>query len=148
MLLPILTALLGATVDLARLYEQRVKLEAATRSAAEWVASDTAVTTSAQAATEAQALICAQFNLGPTCTYPSVVVNTYTRSTSNPGTPDFPQVTISLTATQPFSTLFPWPYISTQWRDPYNHGGGPNGTATAYATALTASYKFVILQGR
>lgn len=148
MVLPILAGLLGASVDLARMYEQRVKLEAATRDAAEYVASDTTVTTAAGALTRAKAVICAQFGLASTCTSPAVTIASYSRSTSDPGTTEFPQVSVTITTTLPFSTIVPWPFISTQWRSPYANGGGASSTPTAYAATLTAAHSYTILQGR
>ena len=149
LILPILAGLVGASVDLARMYEQRVKLEAATRDAAEYVASDTTITTSSAALTKAKALVCAQFGLASTCTSPSVTVTTYTRNTSSPGTTEFPQVTVTLSTSMGFSTLFPWPFVSTNWRAPYTNGGAASsGGAVAYAANLTAAHSFVILQGR
>jgi Flp pilus assembly protein TadG len=148
LILPILAGFVGATVDLSRLYEQKVKLEAATRDAAEYVASDTTVTSSSLALTKAKAVICAQFGLASTCTSPSVTINSYSRSTSDPGTAEFPQVTVSISTSLPFSTLVPWPFVSTQWRTPYSNGGGASSTPTAYATTLNASYSFTVLQGR
>ena len=148
-LLPILAGLVGATVDLARMYEQRVKLEAATRDAAEYVATDTTVTTADQARTKATTLICAQFGLTSTCTSPSVTIASYSRSTADPGTTEFPQVSVTVSTSLGFSTLVPWPFVSTNWRAPYTNGGGPSaGGAQVFQATLTASKSFVILQGR
>jgi Flp pilus assembly protein TadG len=148
LILPILAGFVGVTVDLSRLYEQKVKLEAATRDAAEYVVSDTTVTSSSLALTKAKALICAQFGLASTCTSPSVTINSYSRSTNDPGTAEFPQVSVTISTSVPFSTLVPWPFVSTQWRNPYSNGGGSSSTPTAYATTLSTTYSFTVLQGR
>lgn len=147
--LPVLAALVGAAVDLSRMYEQRVKLEAATRDAAEYVASDKTVTTIDQARTRAKAVVCTQFGLAATCTSPSVTVTAYSRSTTDPGTAEFPQVSVTVSSSLGFSTLFPWPFISSNWKQPYANGGDTSGgPAKPVAASLTATKTFTLLQGR
>jgi Flp pilus assembly protein TadG len=131
LVLPVLLGLLGITLDLARVYEADIKLQAATRDAAEYAATDTTVTTSAQALTRAQTVICTQFGAPSSCTSPAVVVSSFSRSTAAPGSSSHPQVTVSLTSSLAFETLFPYPLVADQ------------GSVT-----LSATSTFAILQGR
>jgi Flp pilus assembly protein TadG len=132
LVVPILLTLLGATLDFARLYQERVKLESATRDAAEYAASDLTVTSQALALTRAKAVVCTQFGLPTTCTSPAVTVVSYTSSTTAPGaTTQFPLVRVKLSSTFTFSTLFPYPFLT--------NGG---------TTTLHADDEYAILRGR
>jgi len=57
LVLPLILCLVGAGTDFARAYQQLIKLQPATRDAAEYVA--TKDLTSVQAAIDAQAVVCA-----------------------------------------------------------------------------------------
>jgi Flp pilus assembly protein TadG len=129
--LPMLLGLLGVTLDLARVYEANIKLQAATRDAAEYAATSMAVTTSAEALTSARTVICTQFGRPASCTSPAVVVSSFSRSTVAPGTSSHPQVTVGLTSSLAFETLFPYPIVAD------------NGALT-----LSAASTFAVLQGR
>src|SRR6266568_6859118 len=73
---PLMLGLLGAGTDLARLYGVWVNLEAATRDAAEYVATND--TTSSGAATDAQKVVCTELGRAATCTDPTVSVTSFT----------------------------------------------------------------------
>lgn len=130
-MLPVLLGLVGVTLDLARAYEAQIKLQAATRDAAEYAATDTAVTTSDQALTSARSVICTQFGAATSCTSPAVAVSGFSRSTAAPGTSSHPQVSVSLASSLAFETLFPYPFVTD---------GG--------SLTLSAASTFAILQGR
>jgi Flp pilus assembly protein TadG len=144
LILPILLTFFGAAVDMARVYGAWVTLEGATRDAAEQVASDTTITTSAAALTAARRIVCTETSgltgftapVGnPTaCTSPFVDPTTFTWSisaTDPGGTSVNPIGKVTLTTTFPFQTLFAYPLLT--------HSG-------AWTLASTQSYS--IAQGR
>ena len=128
--LPILLAVFGAALDYSRFNEQRVKLESATRDAAEWAATDATVTSQAQAVAAATRVVCRQFDQPDNCTSPAVLA-TWFSDPRSPGTAAYPQVTVEVTTSLPFQTFLPYPFLTD---------GG--------AVTLTASAKFSVLQGR
>jgi Flp pilus assembly protein TadG len=129
---PILIGLMGATTDFARAYEQLVKLESATRDAAEYVVSSKTVTSSTLATTTARQVVCSQFGLSATCTSPQVTVDSYTSSTTAPGAHvEYPLVSATITSSLSFQTLFPYPFLTDRG-----------------ATTLTASTQYAVLRGR
>lgn len=119
LILPILLTMFGAAVDVARVYGAWVTLEAATRDAAEQVATDTTITTSTAATTKAQAIVCSEMTGvagyvagGSSCTTPSITV-TWSKSISVPGaSAKNPVVTTSVTSSFPFRTLFGYPLFT------------------------------------
>jgi Flp pilus assembly protein TadG len=140
LLLPILLTLLGAAVDVARLYQGWITLEGATRDAAEYAASFS--TTSSGASSEAQRIVCTQAATLPgfaappgnptACTSPAVTVTSFSRSTTAQGaSATYPIATVTVTSTLPFRTLFGYP-LFTQ-----------NGAWT-----LTSTQSYAIIQGR
>jgi Flp pilus assembly protein TadG len=140
LILPILLTMVGAAVDIARLYQGWITLEGATRDAAEYAA--TFDTTSAGAAGDAQRIVCTQAATlsgfvapagTPTaCTSPSVTVSSFSLSTTAAGaSTKYPIATVTVTATLPFRTFFGYP-LFTQ-----------NGAWT-----LTSTQSFSIVQGR
>ena len=132
LVLPILFTLFGATVDFARVYEAKVKLEAATRDASEYAATDLTVTSQALALTRAKAVICTAFGLPTTCTSPSVTIVSFTNSPTAPGaTTQFPLVTVKVQANFTFQTIIPYPLLTT-------NGGAP----------IEATSEFALLRGR
>jgi Flp pilus assembly protein TadG len=136
LILPILLTLTGAAIDVARVYGGWVALEGASRDAAEQVATDKNVTSLPLAQARAQAIVCTQLasSVGfvappgnPTaCTSPSIVT---TWSTN--GAAKNPLVTVTVTTTLPFRTLFAYPLLTQ------------NG-----AWNLGSSQSYSILQGR
>jgi len=137
LLLPILLTLLGAAIDLARVYSAWTTLEAATRDASEQVATDTTITTSGAATTRAQTIVCGQMAGvngyvagGGSCTTPSVTV-TWSSSTASPGSTQNPKVTTTVVTSFPFRTFFPYPL--------FTQGG---------AWTLSSTQTYAILQGR
>jgi Flp pilus assembly protein TadG len=132
LIVPILLTLLGETLDFARVYEVRVKLEAATRDAAEYAATDMTATSAALVLTRARKVVCAAFGEPATCTSPSVTVVTYTSSTIAPGaTTQYPLATVKLTSTIVFHTLLPYPFVTVDG-----------------ATTLSATNQYAVLRGR
>jgi Flp pilus assembly protein TadG len=124
LIVPILLAFFGASVDMARVFQAWITLESATRDAAEMAASS--ATTDAAALTAARKTVCTQsqglpgFQPGPgsppssieSCTDPVVTIVSYSCSTTAPGaTTRNPIVTVTVRATLPFRTLFNYPLI-------------------------------------
>lgn len=140
LILPILLTLVGAAVDVSRVYGAWIALEGATRDAAEQVATDTTVTSQSSAATRAQVIVCSEMVNVPgftapagnptACTSPSLTV-TWSSSTASPGTTKNPAVTVSVISSLPFRTLFGYP-LFTQ-----------NGAWT-----VSSNHTYTILQGR
>jgi Flp pilus assembly protein TadG len=140
LILPVLLTLFGGAVDVARLYQGWIALEGAARDAAEYAATKSASSSAAQ--TDAQTVLCTETqNLSgfaappgnPTnCTSPTVSVS-YSKdtSTASGASTAYPIVTVTVTATLPFRTLWSYP-LFTQ-----------NGAWT-----LTASETYAIQQGR
>lgn len=140
LILPILLTMVGAAVDLARLYQGWITLEGATRDAAEYAATTTS--TSAAATTEAQRIVCTQtatlsgFAAPPgsptSCTSPSVTVTSFSVSTTATGaSTTYPLASVTVRSTLPFRTFFGYP-LFTQ-----------NGAWT-----LSSTQSFSILQHR
>jgi len=140
LILPILLTLTGAAIDVARVYGGWVALEGASRDAAEQVATDTTITTLAGAQAKAKTIVCTQLasSVGfvapagnpSACTSPAVVT-TWATSTATPGSTKYPLVTVTVTTTLPFRTLFAYPLLTQ------------NG-----AWNLGSSQSYSILQGR
>jgi Flp pilus assembly protein TadG len=140
LILPILLTMVGAAVDIARLYQGWITLEGATRDAAEYAATfDSTATT---ATTDAKRIICTQTASlsgfvapagNPTaCTTPAVSVSSFSVSTTATGASvAHPIATVTITATLPFRTFFGYP-LFTQ-----------NGAWT-----LTSNQTYAIIQGR
>jgi Flp pilus assembly protein TadG len=144
--LPIMLGLMGAILDYSRFNEQRVKLESATRDAAEYVARDKTVTNATLALPVAKRVICLQFGLSATCVppptdpsrpVPNVTVPTWTACTTNDavscpgGSAANPRVTANIASSLEFQTLFPYPFLTDRG-----------------ATTLGATAEFKVLQGR
>jgi Flp pilus assembly protein TadG len=140
LILPILLTLVGAAVDVARLYQGWITLEGATRDAAEYAA--TKDSTSTAALTDAKSIICTQTAALPgfsapagtptACTSPAVTVPSFSVSTTATGASTlYPIATVTVRATLPFRTFFGYP-LFTQ-----------NGAWT-----LTSTQTYSIIQGR
>lgn len=140
LILPILLTMVGAAIDLARLYQGWITLEGATRDAAEYAATKDA--TSSAALTDAKSIICAQTATLPgfaapagqptNCTSPAVSVPSFAVSTTATGaSTTYPIATVTVTATLPFRTFFGYP-LFTQ-----------NG-----AWNLSSTQSYSIIQGR
>lgn len=140
LILPILLTMVGAAIDIARLYQGWITLEGATRDAAEYAATFDA--SSAAAAGDAQRIVCSQTATLPgfaapvgnptACTSPSVTIASYSLSTTAAGaSTKYPIATVTVTATLPFRTFFGYP-LFTQ-----------NGAWT-----LRSSQSYSIVQGR
>ena len=140
LILPILLTLTGAAIDVSRVYGAWVSLEAATRDAAEQVATDTTVTTQAGALTRARTILCSQLLNTPgfaapagnptACTSPSLTV-TWVSNTSSPGSTRNPLVTVTVASALPFRTFFSYPL--------FTQGGVWN---------VSSNQSYSILQGR
>jgi Flp pilus assembly protein TadG len=123
-ILPFLLAFVGGATDLARAYAAWMTLESGARSAAEYVASDTTVTTQAAAEIAARKSVCLESTsvpgftpgIGPkpneTCVAPAVSVPTFNLSTTDPGaTAKNPIATVRVRVTLQFQTLLPYPML-------------------------------------
>jgi Flp pilus assembly protein TadG len=144
-LLPVLLAFLGMTIDFARVFQAWITLESATRDAAEYAASNG--TSSTDALTKAKQTICLQAQNIPgfqrsglaspndvnQCASPTVTVVSFARSTDPAvgASARFPIASVSVRSTVPFSPIFAYPFLTN------------NGTWT-----VTSQATFSISQGR
>jgi Flp pilus assembly protein TadG len=132
LILPVALAILGASIDFSRLYNSWVNLEAATRDAAEYVAtcvnggSNGGSTSGAllfrcdglgsttTALTQAKRVVCTELGKVATCTDPAVTVPTYTQdpTTAAGGSVNTPVTTVSVRSSQVFRTIFPYPLFT------------------------------------
>jgi Flp pilus assembly protein TadG len=143
LILPVMLTLFGAAVDFSRIYNTWINLEAATRDAAEYVA--TCVNGSAlllrcdgvgaatTALTQAKRVVCTELGHAATCTDPAVTVPTYTQDPSFAagGSANSPVTTVTVQAVTTFRTIFPYPLLTN------------NGQRT-----LTSVRQYKIIQGR
>jgi Flp pilus assembly protein TadG len=124
LILPIVLTIMGAAVDMARLYGAWVALEGATRDAAEQVASDPTLTSSSLASARAQVVICSQMTKivgyvapvgDPThCSQPALTL-TWANPSINPAvgaSEKYPIGSATVTATLPFRMLFAYPFVT------------------------------------
>ncbi|HEX4898619.1 MAG TPA: TadE/TadG family type IV pilus assembly protein [Candidatus Limnocylindrales bacterium] len=143
LVLPLMLAFLGLTIDFARVFQAWITVESATRDAAELAATD--ATSSATALTMAQRTICLQAQNIPgfqrsgspapadveQCSAPSISV-AFGRSWTAPGASTLhPIGTATVETRLPFSPLFAYPFITQ------------NGVWT-----IVARESFSIVQGR
>ncbi len=130
LILPVMLALLGGSIDFARVFRGWIDLQSATRSASEYVA--TRDTTLSAAQTDAQVMVCAQVTGNSSCVSPAVTVSNWSLSTTVTGaSPAHPIGTATVTATMPFRTLFAYPFFTQ------------NGAWT-----IGASVTYSVVQGR
>lgn len=132
LVLPVMLLLVLAAIDLSRVYSLWVKLEAATRDAAEYTATNS--TTQALVLSDAQRIVCGEFGQGATCTDPLVQPSPYFTqdpSVSAGGTTLNKAATVTITATTTFRTIVPYPLLTA------------NGVWT-----VQSSRTYTILQGR
>jgi Flp pilus assembly protein TadG len=145
LLLPVMLAFLGLTIDFARVFQTWITLESATRDAAEYAA--TSGTDSTDALTKAKKTICLQAQNIPgfrrstlsspndvqQCLQPSVTVTAFSLSTSSAigGSSLNPIGSATITASVPFTPLFAYPFLTS------------NGTMT-----VTSQATFSVAQGR
>jgi Flp pilus assembly protein TadG len=127
LVLPLMLAFLGLTLDFARVFQAWITLESATRDAAEAVATDPTVTTNAQALDLAQRTICLQAQNIPgftrsaqpspddveLCAAPRVTVTSFSVNEAATGASDkHPLGTAAIQAQLPFSPLLGYPLIT------------------------------------
>ena len=132
--------LLGAVLDVARVYQGWITLESATRDGAEYAATN--ATSTADALSDATGIICTQAAGLPgyvgtpgnpaSCTQPAVTIVAFSQSATAPGAnATYPIGTVTVRATLPFQTLFPYPLLT--------HDG---------AWTLSSTRTYAIVQGR
>lgn len=139
LVLPLVLGIVGAGIDLSRVFAASMTLTSAARNAAEAAAFDSLDDAAARAT--ARAVACTEAQLLPgfvpgaggaveTCTNPVVSV-TYSRSETAPGANTrYPLVTVTVTTAMDFGLAVPWPFIPDQtW-------------------SLGTTQSFQILQGR
>jgi Flp pilus assembly protein TadG len=143
LILPVMFTLFGAAIDFARLYNSWINLEAATRDAAEYVATCVngsallircdGVGASTTALAQAKRVVCTELGKAATCTDPAVTVPTYTQDPNFAagGSVNSPVTTVSVRASTTFRTIFPYPLLTN------------NGQRT-----LIAVRQYTIIQGR
>ena len=144
LLLPVMLAFFGVTIDFARIFQAWITLDSATRDAAEYAASN--ATDSADALTKAKKTICLQAQNVPgftrsglaspndvqQCTSPSVSVVSWSLSTSADGASNqYPVGAVTIRASLPFNMLFAYPFLTQ------------NGAWT-----VTSQATFSVAQGR
>jgi Flp pilus assembly protein TadG len=144
LLLPVMLAFLGLTIDFARVFQTWITLESATRDAAEYAA--TTGTDSADALTKAKKTICLQAQNIPgfqrsglaspndvqQCLKPTVTVTSFSLSTTSDGASTrYPIGSATITTSVPFTPLFAYPFLTS------------NGTMTVSSQAT-----FSVAQGR
>jgi Flp pilus assembly protein TadG len=126
LLLPVMLAFLGMTIDFARVFQAWITLESATRDAAEYAATNG--TSSSDALTKAQMTVCVQSQNIPgfqrsglaspndvnQCTNPAVSVVSWSTSTSGTvgASSSNPIATVTIRSTVPFSPLFAYPFLT------------------------------------
>lgn len=125
LILPLFLTMFGATLDFARLYQAWIALQAATRVAAEYTATNS--TTIAGAQSDARRFVCSQTQGVPgfqksaltppndvnQCTQPSVTVTSFTRSTTDPGASGANPIGAStVQASMPFRMFFNYPLLT------------------------------------
>ena len=131
LILPVMLTLLGGAVDFARVYRGWIDLQAATRSAAEYVATTPGLTSS-QAQAAAAAMVCSQVTGSSSCTSPTVTVSSFTVSpTATGASPAHPIGSATITSSMPFRMLFSYPFLTK------------NGAWT-----ISATESFSVVQGR
>ena len=126
LLLPVMLAFLGLTIDFARVFQAWITLDSATRDAAEYAATNG--TSSSDALTKAKQTICLQSQNIPgfqrsglaspndvnQCASPTVTVVSWSSSTSGTdgASSSYPVVTTTIRATVPFRMLFAYPFVT------------------------------------
>jgi len=125
LLLPVMLAFLGVTIDFARVFQAWITLDSATRDAAEYTAAS--ATDSSDALTKAKKTICLQAQNVPgftksglaapndvqQCTSPTVTVVSWSLSTTADGASTrYPIGTVTIRATLPFNMLFAYPFLT------------------------------------
>jgi Flp pilus assembly protein TadG len=143
LILPVMLTIMGAAVDVSRVYGARIALEGATRDAAEQVATFEGPTSNSTAAlARAKTVICSQLTSIPgfvapvgnptACTQPNVTLTTWSTSTTAAGaSTTFPIGTATVTATLPFRTFFSYPFFTQ-----------------AGAWTITSAQTYSVVQGR
>ena len=122
LILPFLLAFAGGATDLARAYQAWLTIESASRSAAEFIATNSADAT--VALSDARHFVCQEsqhlsgFTEGSPpnqiddCTSPATTVPSFVISTTQTGASTAnPIVTARVHVTFPFNTLFPYPFV-------------------------------------
>jgi Flp pilus assembly protein TadG len=122
LILPFLLAFVGGATDFARAFQASITLESAARNAAEYVAGNSADSTAAQ--TDATRVVCLESTgvpgytpgTGPqpdeTCTNPTATITGFAVSTTDLGASTRnPIGTVTVTASAPFDTLIPYPFL-------------------------------------
>jgi hypothetical protein len=142
--LPLLLAIVGITVDFARVYQASIALNGATRNAAEYVASfcpdneDLTQRCLPSPVDVARTMICTEMQgmagvsgSGGSCTSPAVTIAHLSTSTTAPGaTANHPIGSATVEATLEFRMLFNYPLLTQ------------NGAWT-----IAASESFAVVQG-
>jgi Flp pilus assembly protein TadG len=145
LLLPVMLAFLGLTIDFARVFQAWITLDSATRDAAEYAATNG--TSSSDALTKAQTTVCLQSQNIPgfqksglaspndvnQCTRPTVTVVSWATSIlgTDGASSNNPIATVTIRSSVPFNMLFAYPFITT------------NGTWT-----ITSQATFSVAQNR
>jgi Flp pilus assembly protein TadG len=106
-ILPLLLAIVGVTLDFARVYQAWMRLQAVTRDTAELIATDVTYTDQATAQAAAEARICTAMAGSATCP-PNIRPGTVVLTEVATSTPTW---SATVPAEYDFQTLFLWPVI-------------------------------------
>ena len=110
LILPVMLTLLGGAVDFARVYRGWIDLQAATRSAAEYVATTPNLSSPQTAATT---MICAQVTGSASCTSVTVTASlSLDYSTGSGASQAHPIGRATVAASMPFQMLFSYPFLT------------------------------------
>ena len=125
LLLPVMLAFLGLTIDFARVFQAWITMESATRDAAEYAA--TGGSSSSDALTKAKKTICLQSQNIPgfqrstatspndveQCASPTVTIVSYNLSETAAGAShEHPIGTVTVRSSLPFHPLFAYPFLT------------------------------------
>lgn len=120
-------AFVGASLDVARLFQAWITIEAAARDAAEYAATTPTTVDAGGALVDARRIVCLQaqglpgFAAGSgtpptsieTCASPSVTITSFSVSTTAPGaTSKYPIGSATVHVSLPFEPLFAYPFIT------------------------------------
>lgn len=122
LILPVMLTMLGAAVDVARVYGAWIALEGATRDAAEQVAMlEGTSSTYAAASARAKTIVCTKMASFPgavpgadpaSCTQPVVTLTWSTPQTTGAGSVKNPLGSATVATSFPFRLLFAYPFIT------------------------------------
>ena len=121
LLLPGLLAVVGMSLDVARVFGSWMELQSVTRDTAEWLASDSAIRTLAEAQTGATLRVCVSLTGTTTCSSDVALIAPTLSADFAAGTAIPPVYRVTVTVRRDVRSIFLWPIIraatgSDAWR--------------------------------